>query len=315
VLRRRLLQAIPVVLGVSILTFLLLNLIPGNAALNQVGPGATAQALKAAEVQDGLNQPLWERYWHWLEHALQGNLGDSLSTHQSVSSLILHALPVSVELLILAQVFSLLFAVPVALIAVGSPWRWVDRVLGIVTFAGISVPPFLLGIWLILLFSVNLDLLPASGWVPLSQSISGNLQTVILPAATLAIGEFCFHMRILRGDMLEQLREEYVDTARAKGAGSTRVLIVHVLRNSLFVLVTVVGVNFGKLLSGAVIVESLFSVPGVGNLLVNAIEQRDYPLVEGIVVCMALAFVLINLAVDLLYGVLDPRVRLAGAHG
>jgi peptide/nickel transport system permease protein len=312
---RRLLQAVPVLLGVSVLTFLLLNLLPGNVALVILGPGATPKQIRVVERQDGLTQPLWDRYWHWLTQALQGNLGTSLISHEGVTSLVFHAVPVTLEVILVAQIVALIFAVLFASLAVLVRRRWFDRLLGLIAFGGISAPPFLFGIVLILLVAVDLHWLPATGWVPLTQSLSGNLKTVILPAATLAIGEFAVHMRILRGDMLEQMRENYVTTARAKGLPQSRIVLVHVLRNSLFVLITVVGVNIGKLLSGAVIVEVLFALPGVGNMLINAITQRDVPLVQGIVVFVAFAFVVINLAVDIIYAALDPRIRRSSSNG
>lgn len=305
----------PVVLGVSVLTFLLLNLLPGSIALAIAGPGADPQAIKAIEIQDGLNKPLWDRYWQWLWHALQGDLGRSLNSGEGVTNLIRHAFPVTLEVILVAQIVALALAVPAALLAVADRSGRSDRAFGTVAFAGISAPHFLWGIVLILVFSVRFHMLPATGWVPLTQSLGANLKTVILPAATLAIGEFSFYMRILRGDMLEQMREEYVTTARAKGLTGRRILVGHVLRNSLFALITVVGVNFGKLISGAVIVETLFALPGLGNLLITSIYQRDVNVVQGVVVLTAVAFVLINLVVDLLYAAVDPRVRYASANG
>ncbi len=305
----------PVIVGVSVLTFLLLNLLPGSIALAIAGPGADPQSIKAIEIQDGLNKPLWDRYWQWLWHAVQGNLGRSLTSSESVTSLVAHALPVTLEVIIVAQVVALALAVPAALVALADRSGRTDRALGAVAFAGVSAPHFLWGIILILVFSVRFHLLPATGWVPLTQSLGSNLKSAILPAATLGIGEFSFYMRILRGDMIDQMREEYVTTARAKGLSSSRVLVGHVLRNSLFSLITVVGVNFGKLISGAVIVETLFALPGLGNLLVTSIYQRDVNVVQGVVVITAVAFVIINLAVDLLYSTIDPRVRHAVANG
>lgn len=302
-------------LGVSILTFVLLNLLPGNVALVILGDSASPSAIRSVDRQYGFNQPLWVRYWHWLINALHGNLGFSFVTNESVSHLIIHAVPVTLEVILVAQAVALALAVPSAVMAVLGPRRLGDRVLGMVNFLGISAPPFLWGIVLILLFSVKLHLLPATGWVPLTQNPWQNLRSVILPAATLGIGEYSFHTRILRGDMLEQLREEYVSTARAKGAGRLRVMVAHVLRNSVMVLITVVGVNIGKLISGAVIVETLFSLPGLGNLLITSISSRDVNVVQGVVVFVSVAFVLINTAVDLLYSVIDPRIRVAGVGG
>ncbi|MDE3206692.1 MAG: ABC transporter permease [Acidobacteriota bacterium] len=305
----------PVIVGVSVLTFLLLNLLPGSIALAIAGPGADPQTIKAIEIQDGLTKPLWDRYWQWLWHAVQGNLGRSLTSSESVTSLVAHALPVTLEVIIVAQVVALVLAVPAALAALADRSGRTDRVLGAVAFAGVSAPHFLWGIILILVFSVHFHLLPATGWVPLTHSLGSNLKSAVLPATTLGIGEFSFYMRILRGDMIDQLREEYVTTARAKGLSGSRVLVGHVLRNSLFSLITVVGVNFGKLISGAVIVETLFALPGIGNLLVTSIYQRDVNVVQGVVVLTAVAFVIINLAVDLLYSTIDPRVRYEVANG
>ncbi len=314
-LYRRVGQAIPVLVGVSILTFLLLNLLPGNAAVAALGPGATPQALHALERQLGLDHSLWQRYWDWLSQAVQGNLGRSLISDQSVSSLIAQAVPVTLEVILVAQIVALVIAVPTALVAVAGRNRLADRLLGVVAFGGISVPPFFLGIVLILLFSVHFHLLPATGWVPLTQSLSGNVRSVILPAASLGIGEWAFHSRILRGDMLEQLREDYVLTARAKGARRWRVLVLHVLRNSVFVLITVVGLNIGTLIGGAVVVEILFALPGVGNLLITSIGNKDTTVVQGVVIFIAVAFVAINLAVDVVYSLIDPRVRHGGGRG
>ena len=314
-LYRRLAQAVPVAVGVSVLTFLLLNVLPGNVALAILGPGADPAAVKALQVQDGLNHPLWVRYWRWLSQAVQGNLGNSFVTHQSVSSLIMVALPVTVELIVVAEIVSLLLVVPGALLSAALRGGWLDRLLSVFSFGAISVPPFLLGFVLILLLSVDFHVFPATGWVSLTQDPVGNLRSAILPAASLGIGEFGFHLRILRGDVLEQLQEDYVVTARAKGVSRWQILTKHVLRNSVFVLITAVGVNFGRLLSGAVVVELLFALPGVGSLLVDSIYQRDVTVVEGVVVFVAIAFVVINLAVDLLYVALDPRLRKASGRG
>lgn len=308
-LGRRLLQLIPVVLGVSILTFLLLNLLPGNAAIAALGDGATPEAIAALSKQLGLDDPIWLRYWHWLLGALQGDLGKSLNSGQSVSFLIIQRVPVSIELMVLAQIIALAVALPVALLAARRRGKAVDKVFGLTAFAGLATPPFLTGMILILLVAIPFGL-PATGWVPLTQDLLLNLRSAILPALSLAFALYAVYTRVLRADLVTQLtQEDYVTTARAKGLASGVIIRRHVLRNSAFPLITVVGLNMGTLIGGAVIVETLFAVPGLGQLMINAIYQRDVNVVQGAVVFIAVAFVLINFLVDILYAALDPRIR------
>lgn len=307
---RRVVQLVPVVVGVSFLTFLLLNLLPGNVAVAILGNNATPQSVATLSHQLHLDQPLLVRYWHWAWAALHGNLGNSLTTHQSVVSTVWQRVPVSLEVLVLSLLIALALAVPVGAVAARYRERVPDRLLGMWSFCGLSIPPFLLALVLILVFAVKLHWLPATGFTHLSDGVVPSLKTAILPAATLAFGAFAVYARLLRSEMVRELdTEDYVMTARAKGASERRVLVRHVLRNSSFGLITAVGVDFGRLLGGAVVVETVFALPGVGQLLISSIYQRDVTVVQGVVLLISVVVVLANLAVDVLYSVLDPRIR------
>lgn len=308
-LGRRLLQLVPVLIGVSFLTFLLLNLLPGDPAVAILGEGATPEAIAALNAQMGLDDPLLLRYWHWIVGAVSGDLGTSLNSGESVTTLLMQRVPASLEIMVLAQIVALLVAVPVAIAAARKPGSFLDRTLGLTAFAGVAMPPFLLGMLLVLIVALPLGL-PATGWIPMTENPLLNLRSAMLPALTLAFALYAVYMRVLRADLVTQLtQEDYVTTARAKGLPMRRIISKHVLRNSVFPLITVVGINMGALLGGAVIVEQLFAVPGLGKLIVDAIYQRDFLVVQGAVVLIAVAFVLINFAVDVLYAALDPRIR------
>lgn len=297
-------------LGVSFLTFLLLNLLPGNVAVAILGDNATPDSIASLKHQLHLDQPLLSRYWTWLGQALHGNLGRSLATHQSVVSTVWQRVPVSFEILVVALVIALGLAVPVGALAARYRDRFADRAVGLWAFCGLSMPPFLLGLLLILVFAVRLRWFPATGFVHLSGGVAASLRSAILPSATLGFGAFAVYVRLLRAEMIGQLDgEDYVVTARAKGASERRILVRHVLRNSAFGLITAVGVDVGRLLGGAVVVETVFALPGVGQLLITSIYQRDVTVVQGVVVLIAVAVVVANLIVDVLYSVLDPRVR------
>lgn len=311
---RRVLLTIPIILGVSVLTFWILSLIPGNAAQQLLGVEATPQQLHDLEIKLGLNQPAPERYWHWLTGAVSGNLGDSIVSGQSVTTVIAERAPVTAELVALAFIVSLTIAVPMALMSARRPGSLLDRISMFISLAGLSTASYVLGLVLSLIFAVNLGVLPAIGYVPLSQSVSGNLQTLTMPVVAISIPLMCFYIRFLRSDLVDQLQSEgYIDTARAKGIGPWQVLLRHALRNSSFGLVTLVGLNVGGLIGGTVIIEQIFALPGLGQLLLQAINTRDSPVVLGCVIIFATVAVLANLVVDLLYMVLDPRIRY-GTH-
>jgi peptide/nickel transport system permease protein len=307
---KRLLMAVPIILGVSVLTFWVLDLIPGNAAQQLLGVEATPEQVRALEIQLGLDQPAPLRYLDWLAAALRGDLGTSLVSSQSVTGLIGERMAVTAELVGLAFAVSLGLAVPVALLAAYRPNRLFDRVSMLVSITGLSVANYVLALLLVLVFAVQLTLFPAIGFVPLSESVAGNLHSLALPAAAIAFPLFCFYTRFLRGDLVDQLQgEDYITTARAKGIGPGQVLLRHAFRNSSFGLITVVGLNLGTLLGGTVIVEQIFALPGMGQLMLQAINTRDATVVQGCVVVFAVVAVLANLVADLLYAVLDPRIR------
>ena len=307
---KRLLMAIPIMLGVTILTFWVLSLIPGNAAQQLLGPEATAEDIAKLEQQLGLNESGVHRYLSWLGHALTGDLGNSLVSGQPVSQILSDRLPVTGELVFLAFVVSLVLAIPVALLAAHRPNGLVDRIGMMISTLGLSVANYVLALVLVLVFAVVLGWLPAIGYVPLSEGLWPNLQSMILPSAAIGLPLFCFYTRFLRGDLVDQMQqEEYVTTARAKGIGSWQVLLRHAFRNSSFGLITVVGLNLGALIGGTVIIEQIFALPGVGQMLLQAINTRDFVVVQAAVVIFALVAVLANLFVDLMYAVLDPRIR------
>ncbi len=307
---KRLLMAVPIVLGVSVLTFLVLDLIPGNAAQLLLGPSATTAQIRALDHQMGLDEPAVTRYLNWLGGAIHGDLGHSLVSGQPVTSEIGSRLAVSFELVGLAFVVSLLVAIPVALLAARRPGRLLDRVSMVISISGLSIANYVLALLLVLVFAVQLSLFPAIGFVPISQGLPANLRSLTLPALALAFPLFCFYTRFLRGDLMEQiLNEDYIVTARAKGIGPWQVLLRHAFRNSSFGLLTVVGLNLGTLIGSTVIIEQIFSLPGIGQLLLQAINTRDFVVVQDVVVVFAIVAVLANLLTDLLYAVLDPRIR------
>lgn len=307
---RRLLTAIPIVVGVSILTFLVLSLIPGNAAQLLLGPEATQQQIDTLNHQMGLDKPAVVRYLDWLGGAVHGDLGNSLVSGQPVTGELGSRLAVSGELVLFAFVISLGLAVPVALIAAYKPNKLVDRISMVVSISGLSIANYVLALLLVLVFAVQLTVFPAIGFVPVGQGLGENLRSLFLPAVAIAFPLFCFYTRFLRGDLVDQLQgEDYITTARAKGIGPWQVLLRHAFRNSSFGLITVVGLNLGTLIGATVIIEQIFALPGIGQLLLQGINTRDYTVVQACVVVFAIVAVLANLVTDLLYAVLDPRIR------
>lgn len=307
---RRLASAIPVLWGVTFLTFGAINLLPGNAARELLGANATPGEVAALTRKLHLNEPFWVRYGHWLGGVLTGHLGASLTSGQPVSSTLAQRLPVTFELLLYAFVVSVFLAVAVAVLAASNPGGLSDRVSMLISMAGLSIAPYVLALVLVLIFAVQLRVLPAIGYVPLSQGIGGNIKSLTLPAFSIGFPLFCFNTRLLRADIVEQMTsEDYVVTARAKGVPPWQVLVRHALRNSLFGFLTVVGLNLGALIGTTVIVEQIFSLPGIGQALLQAITVRDVPVIEALVLVFALVVVLANLLTDLAYAVLDPRIR------
>lgn len=305
---RRLIYLLPVVLAVTALTFLIANLLPGDLAIAMLGDQATPDNVAALHKKLGLDLPLWQQYLHWLGGALSGDFGTSQRTGETVLHAIAGRLPVSLELMVIAELGGLLIGVPLAILCAVRAGSELDRVASAAAFGTLSVPPFLLAILLIFLFAVQLNWLPATGYVPLSEDILGNLRAMALPGLTLALLEWPAIMRILRSDMISTLQENYIAMAKAKGLSQRRILLVHALKPSSLTLVTIVGLNIGRLIGGALLVETIFALPGVGRLLVEAIFLRDFIILQGGVVLVAIGFVVVNFAVDLLYAALDPRI-------
>jgi peptide/nickel transport system permease protein len=306
---RRLLYLVPVLLAVSLLTFLIASLLPGDLAYTILGDQATPEKVAALRHDMGLDQPIWWRYLSWLGNVLQGDFGRSFRTGQTVLQAVTERLPVSLELMLLAQLGALTIGIPLAIACAVRSGSAFDRFMTGSAFSMLSVPAFLSAILLIYLFAVELRWLPATGYIPFHEDPVGNLRCFLLPALTLALGEWPVLMRVLRSDMIQTLQEDYIAMARAKGLKPSRILLVHALKPSSLTLVTVTGINIGRLIGGTVIVESIFALPGIGRLLLSAIFTRDLIILQGVVLIVALGYVLINFVVDLLYAVLDPRIR------
>jgi peptide/nickel transport system permease protein len=306
---RRLLTAIPVLWGVTFLTYAIMSSLPGDTAQIILGINATQADIDTLNHKLGLDQPFWERYWHWFSNLLHGNLGTSVINNASVNSDLGQRLPTTAVLVGYSLIVTLILSVAVAVLAARRPNGIFDRLsLGVSTL-GLSISPFVLALLLQYIFGSQLRWLPV-----ISGSIGNNpgtwFKTLTLPAMALGFGLFSVYTRLLRADIVEQMqREDYIVTAKAKGVAPHRVLLRHATRNSLFGLITLVGLNLGTLIGAVAIIEPLFSVPGIGAALIDAINVHDVPLVEGIVVVFALVTVLGNLLADLSYAVLDPRIR------
>jgi peptide/nickel transport system permease protein len=306
---RRLLYLVPVLVAVSLLTFLIASLLPGDLAYVVLGDQATPEKVAALRHDMGLDQPIWWRFVSWLGHVLQGDLGRSFRTGQTVLQAVKERLPVSIELMLMAEIIGLAIGVPIAIACAVRNGGAFDRFMTGSAFAMLSVPTFLSAILLIYLFAVQLRWLPATGYIPFQEDPLGNLRFLVLPALTLALAEWPGIMRVLRSDMIATLQEDYIALARAKGLKASRILFVHALKPSSLTLVTVTGINIGRLIGGALIVETIFALPGIGRLLIGAIYTRDLVILQGVVLLVATGFVLINFIVDLLYAVIDPRIR------
>jgi peptide/nickel transport system permease protein len=306
----RLAQIVPTLILVSVLVFLLQQLMPGDPALVLAGeergdPKVVAQI--RAELW--LDQPLPVQYVHWVGNVARGNLGYSWRTRQPVAQLIAEKLPVTAQLGVMAFVIAVVIGVPAGVVAAVRRNRVADYIANILGLAGLSMPTFWLGIMLILLVSVDLGWLPPSGYVPLTEDVGRSLATTIMPAFVLGYAIAAILMRHTRGAMLSVLDQDYVRTARAKGLSKARVNLRHALRNALIPVVTLGALELGTLLSGAVLTEQVFSIPGFGKMIVDAVFNRDYPVVQGVVLVTAFLYVMLNLLADVLYVVINPRLR------
>ena len=310
----RILHLVGVMFFVSIVTFFMVDLLPGSLADALLGDQATAEDLARVEAELGLDKPTYQRYLIWLADALRGDLGRSYITSESIGGAIADRLPVSIELMVLAQVLALAIAVPFGVLAGYREGSLIDKAISSAAFGVLAIPSFVSGILLILIFAIWLRVLPATGFVPLSEGIWPNIRSMILPSLTLALVEAPAYLRLLRSDLTSTLREDFVAVARAKGLSDFRILVSHALRPSSFSLITVMGINIGHLIGGAIVIETLFALPGVGGMLIESIGKRDYLAIQGIVLVVSFAFVFVNLLVDLMYAVLDPRIRHAATR-
>ncbi len=310
-LLRRTLLALPALFGVALVVFILMRTIPGDVVTGLVGLEGNLSPERQAELRRlfGLDLPIFEQFRLWFGAALRGDLGSSLRTGRPVVQDLLLRLPVTLELTLLSLAVALLIAFPAGILA--ARWRGTPLDYGLSAFGllGLSVPSFFLGILMILLFSLKLRWLPPAGFVPFGESPLQNLRYMVLPAVSLGLILSAATMRIVRSSVLEMQGRDFVRTARAKGLSDRVVTLKHVLRNALIPVVTVVGLQFGTLLGGTVIIEQVFSLPGIGRFALEGINLRDYPVVQGAVLFIALAFVLVNLLTDLLYSLIDPRIR------
>jgi peptide/nickel transport system permease protein len=304
---RRVLLTVPVLIAMSIFVFLMIRLVPGNPVQTMLGFRATPENVAFVEHELGLDRPLVTQYVTWIGDVLHGDLGVDFISHTPLSTLLAQRLPVTLELTVLSMTVALLVGVPLGVVSAarsGWPRRLTE---GFVVF-GIAIPDFWLGIMLVLLFAGLLQVLPPSGYVPLFEAPLQNLRFMVLPVLTLAVGEAAYIARTTRGAMEETLASPSVLFLRAKGIPQGSIVFRHALRNASVPIATVVGIQFGVLLGGAIVIETLFALPGVGRLIVTAINQRNYLIVQGGVLVVAAMFVLINLATDLLVGWLDPKL-------
>ena len=315
-LAKRLLLMVPVLLVISLGVFLLLKLTPGSTVSALLPPGQQSPAqIERVTERYGLDEPIYVQYGKWLVQALQGDLGRSYSMGEPVVAVVLGSAWATAQLGFVALVVSLVVAVPLGLLSAANRGTWIDQLGRLTAFGGISMPAFWVGIVLILVFSLfwsqwfGQSLVPAGGYVPLSEGVGAWLHHVIAPAITLGIGFAAILTRQIRSAMVDVLNEDYVRTARAKGVRERFVVLVHAFRNGLIPVVTVLGFQVGFLMNGAVVVEQVFQWPGIGRLLFQAVTSKDVPLVQGVVLFVAVVFVFLNLTVDMLYTYLDPRVE------
>lgn len=316
---KRLLQMVPTVLMITLVVFVMMQAIPGDPMISLLGDAYDEENATKLRQEYGLDKPVPVQYGIWLGKLLRGDWGKSILSGHPVLHDVLMRLPVTIELIVLAMLVALLIAIPAGIMAAIRQNTWTDYSAMSTALVGISIPDFFLGILLLLLFSIALNgFLPSSGWVYLpgtcpsiicEASIAGNLKHVIMPAIALGVGRAAILTRLLRASMLEIIRMEYVTTARAKGLGERIIILRHALKNALIPTVTIMGLQVGFLIGGAIVVETLFAIPGLGTYGINAIVARDYQQVQGFILLVAVSFVVINFLVDLTYSFLDPRIR------
>jgi peptide/nickel transport system permease protein len=306
---RRVLATIPVMLVVAFFVFSLLYLAPGDPAAVIAGDQATPQDVERIRASLGLDRPFLIRFGEWLWRVMQGDLGVSIFTNLPVSHMIAQRIEPTTSLMILTITLAIAIAVPLGVVAAWKAGSWLDRAVMAFAVFGFSVPVFVTGYVLAYIFALELDWLPVQGYTPLSQGFWPFLQNLILPSVALGSIYIALIARITRATMLEVLAQDYIRTAKAKGLGSGGILFLHALKNAAVPISTVIGIGIALLIGGAVVTESVFAIPGLGRLTVDAILRRDYPVIQGVVLLFSFVYVLVNLAIDLLYTVFDPRIR------
>jgi peptide/nickel transport system permease protein len=307
----RLLQLAPTLFVVSVVVFLMVRAIPGDAAHALLGPTAKPEQIAALRAEMGLDEPLWKQYLVWIEGVLRGDLGRSWINDFPVAELIRQKMPATVALAVGSMAIAILIAVPMGILPALRPGSWIERVAALYNGLMLAIPTFWLGVLLVLVVSLRLGWLPPSGYVPFREDPLQSIKLLILPSFTLGAYLSAIFARFLHSAVTETLSQDYVRTAAAKGLRERSVVAGHVLRNALIPVVTMLGIQFGGLLGGAVIVEAIFDWPGLGRLLVTSISSRDYAVVQGTILLAASAFLFVNLLTDLTYGLLDPRIRTA----
>lgn len=306
---KRILSVIPVLVLVSVFVFLMLRLTPGDPAAIIAGDNATPETLNRIREAMGLNEPLLTQYFRWITGILQGDFGNSLISGVPVLDQVAQRVAPSISLAVLTIIMSVLVAIPMGVIAAWRHKSWVDFLVMSFSVLGFSVPVFLVGYVLLLIFSVGLGWLPPQGYTPLSSGLGPFLERAILPALTLASIYIALIARMTRAAMLDVLNEDYIRTARAKGVGERRILFVHALKNAAVPIATIVGAGFALLISGVVVTETIFNIPGIGRLTVDAILARDYPVIQALILLTATLYVAVNLLIDLSYSLFDPRIH------
>ncbi|MBK5223110.1 MAG: ABC transporter permease [Acidimicrobiia bacterium] len=307
---RKAIGLVPVILAASFLTFMLMSLLPGDPALVILGSeNADPDTIAAIREEMGLNDPLPVRYFEWITSAATGDLGRSFRTNQTVTDAITERMPVTFQIMVMALSFALLVSIPLGVLVAYKSGSMLDRIVTALTFGLLSIPNFVLALFLMIIFAVELGWLPATGWTRFGTDPVGSIKSGILPALSLSIGNVAVLTRLLRTDMISTLQEDHVVMAKSKGLPTSRILFRHALRPSSFSLMTVIGLQVAALLSGALIVEQIFALPGIGRLLIDSITNRDLVMVQGLVLFIAVVYVFVNFAIDILYSFLDPRIR------
>ncbi|RCW49919.1 MULTISPECIES: ABC transporter permease [unclassified Halanaerobium] len=311
---QRIIMMIPVLLLVTVLIFSLIHLTPGDPALMMLGQEASPEALEALRARMGLDRPLVVQYFSWLKNVVKGDLGTSIRDNRSVAEAIFKKIPITLELALLGILISIVIAIPAGIISAVKKGTVFDYSSTLIALGGISMPSFWVGILLIYLFAVQFKILPPSGYISPFEDLSQNLKLMIMPSLSLGIRMAAVTMRMMRSSLLNVLQSDYVRTAAAKGLPEFVVILKHAVRNSLISVVTVIGLQMSAFLGGAVITEQIFAIPGFGRLVVQSIFNRDFPMLQGSILIMAIMVIFVNLAVDITYSFLDPRISIGGGE-